>query len=276
MVSLHEQLVGDTRTPLLVLLGAIAFVLLIACANVANLLLVRAAGRQKEVAVRTALGASQFRLFRQLLTESMLLTAIGGAVGLLLAVSSLDLLIGLSPIRIPRIAEVSIDGVVFAFLSSIVLLTGALFGTLSALRVSEQDVRDALKEGTGRTTSSRARLRLRSVLVIAEVGLSLVLLIGTGLMLRSFLNLQAVDPGFQPEGILGVNLSLPQSRYSERSQRAAFIKQAIERLESVPGARSATSAAYVPLSGLYTNRRFAIEGLPLPVLAASLLPTTRL
>ncbi|MCI0488710.1 MAG: ABC transporter permease [Blastocatellia bacterium] len=264
VVSLHEQLVGDTRTPLLVLLGAIAFVLLIACANVANLLLVRAAARQKEVAVRTALGASRFRLFRQLLTESLLLTATGGAVGLLLAFLSLDLLVSLSPIKIPRLSEVGIDGRVIGFLSSIVLLTGALLGTLSAFRLSEGDLREALKEGAGRATAGRTRQRLRSGLVVAEIGLSLVLLIGTGLMLRSFLSLRAIDPGFKPEGVLSVNLSLPQSRYPEWSQRAEFVRQAIERLEAMPQARSVASAAYIPLSGNYNSRRFAIQGLPLP------------
>lgn len=264
LMSLHEQLVGDTRTPLLVLLGAIAFVLLIACANVANLLLVRSAARQKEVAVRIALGASQFRLFRQLLTESVLLAAIGGALGLLLAFLSLDLLIGFSPMRIPRVEEVGIDGRVLGFLSVIVLLTGLVFGTLSSFRLSERDLREALKEGTGRATSGRSRQRLRSALVITEIALSLVLLVGMGLMLRSFLKLRAVDPGFRSAGVLCINVMLPESRYSERSQRADFIRQALERMEALPEVRSVSSAAFNTWTMGASLRRFAIEGLPLP------------
>jgi putative ABC transport system permease protein len=264
VVPLHEQLVGDTRTPLLVLLGAIAFVLLIACANVANLLLVRSAARQKEVAVRIALGASQFRLFRQLLTESLLLAALGGALGLLLAFFSLDLLVGFSPVRIPRIEEVSIDGRVLGFLSVIVLLTGLVFGTLSAFRLSERDLREALKEGTGRATGGRSRQRLRSALVVTEIALSLVLLVGMGLMLRSFLKLRAVDPGFRSDGVLCINVLLPQSRYPERSQRADFIRQTTERMEVLPQVRSVSSAAFNTWTMGASSRRFAIEGLPLP------------
>ncbi|MEN3333017.1 MAG: hypothetical protein V7641_2382 [Blastocatellia bacterium] len=264
VVPLSEQLTGDTRTPLLVLLGAIAFVLLIACANVANLLLVRAAGRQKEVAVRTAMGASPFRLFRQFLVESLLLALLGGALGLLLATSSLDLLISLSPMRIPRLAEVHIDSRVLGFLSLIVLLTGTIFGTLSAFRLSDRDLRDALKEGSGRASASLARQRLRSALVVAEIALSLILLLGTGLMLRSFLKLQSVDPGFRPEGVLCINVTLPQARYAERSQRATFIQQTIERLEAMPQAQSVASAAFNYWTMGTSSRRFAIQGQPLP------------
>ena len=264
LMSLHEQLVGDTRTPLLVLLGAIAFVLLIACANVANLLVIRSAARQKEVAVRIALGASQFRLFRQLLTESVLLATIGGVLGLLLAFFSLDLLIGFSPVRIPRLEEVGIDASVLGFLSLIVLLTGLVFGTLSSFRLSERDLREALKEGTGRATSGRSRQRLRSALVIAEIALSLVLLVGMGLMLRSFFKLRAVDPGFRSEGVLCVNVMLPPSRYPERNQRADFIRQTLERMEALPQVRSVGSAAFNTWTMGISSRRFAIEGLPLP------------
>ncbi len=264
LMSLHEQLVGDTRTPLLVLLGAIAFVLLIACANVANLLVIRSAARQKEVAVRIALGASQFRLFRQLLTESLLLATIGGALGLLLAFLSLDLLIGFSPMRIPRVEGVGIDASVLGFLSLIVLLTGLVFGTLSSFRLSERDLREALKEGTGRATSGRSRQRLRSALVVAEIALSLVLLVGMGLMLRSFFKLRAVDPGFRSEGVLCINVMLPQSRYPERNQRADFIRQTLERMEALPQVRSVGSAAYNTWTMGVSSRRFAIEGLPLP------------
>jgi len=264
LMPLRDQVVGDTRTPLLILLGAIAFVLLIACANVANLLLVRAAARHKEIAVRTALGASRSRLFRQLLTESLLLTVIGGALGLLLASLSLSLLLSFSPITIPRLAEVHIDGRVLGFLSLIVVLTGTLFGTLSVFRLSERDVREALKEGTGRATSGLARQRLRSALVVAEIALSLVLLLGTGLLLRSFLKLQAIDPGFKPEGVLCLNVTLPQARYRERNQRTAFIQQATEQLETLPQARVVASAAFNRWTMGSASRRFAIQGLPSP------------
>lgn len=264
LMSLHDQLVGDTRTSLLVLLGAIAFVLLIACANVANLLLVRSAARRKEVAVRIALGASQFRLFRQLLTESVLLATMGGALGLLLAFLSLDLLIGFSPMRIPRVEEVGIDGRVLGFLSMVVLLTGVVFGTLSSFRLSEGDLRESLKEGTGRTTSGFSRQRLRSALVAAEIALSLVLLVGMGLMLRSFLKLRAVDPGFRSEGVLCLNIMLPESRYPERNQRADFIRQVLEHMEALPQVRSVGSAAFNTWTMGSSSRRFAIEGLPLP------------
>jgi predicted permease len=264
LMSLSEQLTGDTKTPLLILLGAIAFVLAVACANVANLLLVRAAGRQKEVAVRTALGASQFRLFRQFLIESLLLAVLGGALGLLLASTSLDLLVSLSPLRIPRLTEVHIDGRVLAFLSLIVLLTGAIFGTLSAFRVSDRELREALKEGSGRSTSGQRRQRLRSSLVVIEIALSLVLLLGTGLMLRSFLKLQSVAPGFNPEGVLCINVTLPQTRYPERSQRAAFTQQTLERLETLPQVESVAAASFNYWTMGSSLRRFAIEGVPLP------------
>jgi predicted permease len=263
LMPMREQLVGDTRTPLLVLLGAIAFVLFIACANVANLVLVRAAARHKEIAVRTALGASQSRLFRQLLTESLLLSVVGGGLGLLLATLSLASLLSISPITIPRAAEVSIDGRVLGFLSLIVLMTGTLFGTLSAFRLSERDVREALKEGAGRATSGMGRKRLRSGLVVAEIALSLVLLLGTGLMLRSFLKLQAIDPGFKPEGVLCLNVTLPQARYRERNDRAAFIQQATERLEELPRARAVASAAFNRWTMGSSFRGFAIQGVPL-------------
>ena len=264
LMALRDQVVGDTRTPLLILLGAIACVLLIACANVANLLLVRAAARHKEIAVRTALGASQSRLFRQLLTESWLLSSLGGALGLLLASLSLNLLLSFSPITIPRVAEVGIDGHVLGFLSLIVLVTGMLFGTLSVFRLSEQEVREALKEGTGRATSGLSRRGLRSALVVAELALSLVLLLGTGLLLRSFLKLQAIDPGFKPEGVLCLNVTLPQGRYAERNQRAAFIQQTTERLATLPHARAVAAAAFNPWTMGSSFRRFAIEGQALP------------
>ena len=264
MMPLREQLVGDMRTPLLILLGAITFVLLIACANVANLLLVRAAGRQREVAVRTALGASQSRVLRQLLTESILLTTIGGALGLLLAFLSLDLLISLSPMRIPRLSEVQIDGRVLGFLTLIVLLTGTIFSTISAFRLSERDLREALKEGSGRSTPGSTRQRLRSGLVVAEIALSLVLLLGTGLMLRSSNRLQAVNPGFKAEGVLCVNVTLPRSRYPERRQRAAFIEQTIEQLAALPQAQSVSSASFFSWTMFSSSPRFAIRGEPAP------------
>jgi len=262
LMPLREELVGDTRMPLLVLLGAIAFVLLIACANVANLLLVRSAARQKEVAIRTALGASRSRLFRQLLTESVLLSMLGGALGLALGVLTLNLLLSFSPIRIPRLTEVGIDGRVLSFLLLVVALIGAIFGTLSAFRISDSDLRESLKEGTGRATSGRSRQRLRSTLVTTEIALSLVLLIGAGLMLRSFLKLIAVEPGLRSEGVLCVNVTLPGSRYRDASQQSSFIRGAIESMRGLPQARSVGCAAFHPWTMAGSTPQFEIEGAP--------------
>jgi putative ABC transport system permease protein len=262
LVPLHEQLVGDVRPAMLVLFGAVGLVLLIACANVANLLLARAAAREKEVAIRAALGASRARLIRQHLTESLLLAVIGGGLGLLIAFWMVDLLVSVAPKGTPRIGEVAIDALVLAFTFGTAVLTGMAFGLAPALLSSRANFNSTLKEG-GRDTSATSRgARVRSVLVISEVALALMLLIGAGLLIKSFLNLQRVDPGFNPNRVLRLDVSLPRTRYPERNQAAAFYKELIDRVAALPGVQSAGAVSSLPLSGGSTDGNFAIEGAP--------------
>ena len=257
IVPLHQQVVGKVRTALLVLLGAVGFVLLIACANVANLLLARAASRQKEIAIRTALGASRSRVIRQLLTESMLLSLTGGTLGLLLSMWGVDLLMAISPANLPRVDTISVDVRVFAFTLAVSLLTGIIFGLVPAIQASKPDVNEALKEG-GRA-SSVGHNRFRSVLVVSEVALSLVLLIGAGLMIRSFVHLLNSSPGLKPENVLTLDVGLPRTKYTG-PQQAAFFQQVIERLKSLPGVQSAGAVYPLPLSGAEEGMGFGIEG----------------
>jgi putative ABC transport system permease protein len=262
VVPLHEQLVGDVRPAMLVLLGAVALVLLIACANVANLLLARAAAREKEVAIRAALGASRARLIRQHLTESLVLALIGGAFGLLLAFWIVDALVSFAPKGTPRLEEIAIDPGVLAFTFGVALLTGLAFGLAPALLSSRTNFNSSLKEG-GRDSSATSRGgRVRSALVVSEVGLALMLLVGAGLLIKSFVNLQRVDPGFNPKGVLRVDVTLPRTRYPERNQSAAFYKQLLDRVTALPGVQSAGAVSSLPLSGGGTDSGFAIEGRP--------------
>jgi putative ABC transport system permease protein len=257
IVPLHQQVVSKVRTALLVLLGAVGFVLLIACANVANLLLARAASRQKEIAIRTALGASRSRVIRQLLTESMLLSLTGGTLGLLLSMWGVDLLTAISPANLPRVDTISVDVRVFAFTLAVSLLTGIIFGLVPAIQASKPDVNEALKEG-GRA-SSVGHNRFRSVLVVSEVALSLVLLIGAGLMIRSFVHLLNSSPGLKPENVLTLDVGLPRTKYTG-PQQAAFFQQVIERLKSLPGVQSAGAVYPLPLSGAEEGMGFGIAG----------------
>ncbi|HXI93360.1 MAG TPA: ABC transporter permease [Blastocatellia bacterium] len=262
LVPLHEQLVGDVRPAMLVLLGAVGLVLLIACANVANLLLARAAAREKEVAIRAALGASRARLIRQHLTESLVLAVIGGALGLLIAFWMVDLLVSFAPKGTPRLDEIAIDRSILAFTFGIAVLTGLTFGLAPALLSSRTNFNSALKEG-GRDTSATSRgARLRSALVVSEVALALMLLVGAGLLIKSFVNLQRVDPGFNPTSALRVDVTLPRTRYPERNQSAAFYKQLLERVAALPGVQSAGAVSSLPLSGGGTDSDFGIEGRP--------------
>ena len=265
VVSLQEDMVGDVRPMLIVLLVAVAFVLLIACANVANLLLARAAARQREMAIRGALGASRSRVVRLLLTESVLLAVVGGAVGLLLAFWSLDVLVSLKPANLPRLAEIGINRTVFLFTFAVSVLTGLLFGVAPAWQVSKSDLNEGLKESGGRGgTDSPRRQRVRALLVISEVALSLVLLIGAGLMIRSFSRLLAVDPGFKADHVLTAFVSLPPSKYPKREEQNAFFDRLLERLRNVPGITAAGVITDLPLYG-GSSTGFDIDGRPEPL-----------
>jgi putative ABC transport system permease protein len=262
ITPLLEFAVRSIKPALLVLLGAVGFVLLIACANVANLLLARAASRQKEIAIRTALGASRWRIVRQLLTESVLLALVGGAIGLLLAIWGKDLLLSLAPEDLPRVRDASLDGWVLAFTAGITLLTGLSFGLVPALQASRPNLNETLKDaGRGSTEGGRRHL-IRSTLVVLEVATALVLLVGAGLMIKSFLRLQNVDPGFNPNNALMVKLSLPQKKYSTEDQRAAFYKQLLDKIARLPGVQAAGAACVVPLSGDDYVLGFDIQGRP--------------
>ncbi|HYK21801.1 MAG TPA: ABC transporter permease [Pyrinomonadaceae bacterium] len=259
--SALSALVGDVRPALLILLGAVACVLLIACANVANLLLARATGRHKEMAIRAALGASRVRVVRQLLTESVLLSLLGGAVGLLLAVWWSDLLVALGKEDIPRAVQVGIDWRVLSFTAGVSLLTGLIFGLAPALHSSKTELVESLKEG-GRGSSEGMRLvKLRNVLIVAELAVAVVLLAGAGLLIQSLWRLQKVNSGLQPENVLTFNVGLPEIKYDYKKQ-AQFFVDLKSRLESTPGVQSASSILPLPLSGDRFGISFEIEGRP--------------
>ena len=263
VVPMHEQFVGEIRPIPIVLLAAVAFVLLIACSNGGNLLLSRAASRQRELALRAALGASRMRLVRQMLTESLLLAVMGGVVGVFLAYWGIRLLIAFGPDNIPRLSEITIDPRVLAFTFGISLLTGVLFGLVPALQASRPDLNDALKEGSRGSTGGRSRT-LRNVFVVAEVSLALVLLIGAGLMIRSFMRLQSVQTGFQPENVLTMRVQLPRAKYAEPHQKVEFFKQAEQRIAALPGVQSVGAISYLPLTGPAARDGFKIVGQPDP------------
>ena len=249
--DLREQLVGNTRMLLLVLLGAVGFVLLIGCANVANLLLAKAAGRRREVAVRTALGASRSRLLRQMLTESLLLGFLGGGVGLLLAAWLVQLLIRFGPENVPRLAESEVDGTVFGFTLALSLVTAIIFGLAPALQASRTNLNLDLKEGS-RGASAFRRSRLRSALIVAEVALSLVLLTGAGLLVRSFVRLLGVPVGFRPDHVLTLSVALPESKYGTGTQVVSFYRDLLARVQTVPGVESAAAGTGLPFVGQWT------------------------
>ncbi|HSB12385.1 MAG TPA: ABC transporter permease [Blastocatellia bacterium] len=263
LVPLKTQLVGTIRPALLVLLGAVAFVLLIACANVANLLLARAASREKEIAIRAALGARRSRVIRQLLTEATLLAALGGGLGLLLAMWGVELLLALTPKEI-GLTGAGLDYRVLGFTLAASLLTGLMFGLAPALQASRTNLNQSLKEG-GRGASSGGRShRLRGVFVVAEVALALVLLIGSGLMIRSFARLESVDPGFDAKNVLTIRLLLPANKYGQDPQVLGFFRQLVERVQSMPGVLSAGAVSFLPFAGPYAGTLVEIQGRPQP------------
>jgi putative ABC transport system permease protein len=256
-LPLHEYVVGDIRPVLLVLLGAVVMVLLIACANVANLLLARATARSKEISIRMALGASRSRLLRQLLTESCLLGLLGGVLGFLVAVLAVPSLLALSPPDIRQFKQIGINWEVlaFSFLTSVVC--GVLFGLIPALQSSRSYPNESLKEGERGSTANRGRTR--SVLVIAEVGLSLVLLVGAGLLVKSFARLMEVNVGFDPDHLLTFNLGLPPS--TDSVHQLVFYQQVVQRLQAVPGVQAVGAVSRLPLSGGNTSRNFYVPGI---------------
>jgi putative ABC transport system permease protein len=262
LISMHEDLVGDLRPALLVLLGAVAFVLLIACANVANLMLARASSRHKEIAIRTAMGASRWRIVRQLVTESLLLSLAGGALGLLIALWGVDLLVASIPSDMPRVSEIGLDRRVLAFTAVISMLTGFLFGLVPALQVSKPDLNEGLKEGGRGSTEGARRNRVRGALVVLEVALSLVLLVGAGLLMRSFVELREVKAGFDPSGVLTASVSLPDSKYGEEATQAEFFRRVLENLSARPGVHAASAVLPLPLSGSAMMNGLSIEGRP--------------
>jgi predicted permease len=265
LVSLHENLVGPVQLALLILLSAVVFVLLIACANIANLLLARAVARQKEIAIRSAMGAGRWRLIRQLLTESVMLALLGGALGLVLAWLGIRFLSASIPpstsiITMLPAGGVGLDRSMLAFTLLISLVTGVVFGLAPALQISKPDLNETLKEsGRGESGSFRGR-RLRSLLVISEVALSLVLLVGAGLMTKSFVELLRVNPGFDPHNVLTMEVSVLQSKYGDDQKVNSFYQQTLERIKNLPGVIDVGMTSHLPLSGNNRVRNFDIEG----------------
>ncbi len=264
VTPLKQKVVGNIETPLLVLIGAVGFVLLIACANVAHMLLARAAARQKELAVRTALGARRSRVIRQVLTENLLLALMAGSVGLLLAYVGTRALVALSPADIPRVETVSIDSGVVIFLLFITILTSIAFGLVPALQASRVNLTDTLKENSRGSSEGIHRNRLRNILVVSEFALALTLLIGAGLMIRSFVALESIDPGFNPHGVLSMIVPVAGSREADPGRRPIFYRQMIERVRAVPGVESAAGINHLPIAGDLWDRTFLIEGRPTP------------
>jgi predicted permease len=260
IAPLREEAVGSSRTALLILFGAVGLVLLIACANVANLMLVRAIARQREVAIRTALGASRWRIARQWLIESLLLALLGGGLGLLLALWSIELLIKLGPVGLPRMQEIKIDARVVVFTMGLAILTGMLCSLIPTLRASKLDLQSALKEN--RALGGWRWQYGRNLLVVSEIALSLMLLIGAGLLVKTFVRLQRVNPGIAADQVLTAQINLPESRYREPVQASAFYRELISRLEALPGVQAATVSTMRPLNGTALSDPFAIEGRP--------------
>jgi predicted permease len=263
IAPLKEQVVGDVRPGLLVLVGAVGLVLLIACVNIANLLLARASGRAREMAVRTALGAGRRRVTRQLLTESLLLSSVGGVIGVVLSILGLRALVALAPAATPRMSEVGLNGWVLAFAAVITFATGVLFGLAPALQASRGEQTPALKEG-GRGTAGAGGHQLRRLLIVAEVALALILLVGSGLLLRSFLAMQRSDLGFDPTNVVTGFVSVPPGKMRTDADRVAFQDRLLERMQAIPGVRRAALTSVTPLALGDSDMSFFPEGAPPP------------
>ncbi len=271
VVALSEQMTGEIRPALLMLTAAVAFVLLIACANVASLLLARGAAREREIAIRTALGAGRRRVVRQVLTESLLLAGAGGALGLLLAQWGVDTLTAVAPRGLLPGEGLRLDASVFTFTLGASVLTGVLFGLLPAWITSRVDLGDSLKEGGRGTSAGTQRTRARSLFVVAEVSLAVVLLVGAGLLIQSFARLAAVDPGFDADNVLTVRVQLPGAMYREDPKRLQFFRDLTERIERLPGVRSVGMNSFAPFTGLGAATSYYVVGRPMP--AAGEFPT---
>ncbi len=264
LVNLQAMVVERVQPLLLALLGAVGFVLLIACANVANLMLSRAVGRSKELALRAALGASRFRLVQQLLTESLMLSLAGGLVGLLIGIWGMDALAASSGIALPFGVQVKLDPVVFGFTFGVTVLTGVLFGLLPALRFSRPDLNDALKEGGRSSGANLGRSRLRSALVVTQIVLAIVLLTGAGLMARSFVNYLRVDPGFDSKNLLTLEYRVPRNKYPEPKQQQQFHEEVVARVQALPGVQSAALVMSVPHGAGIGESGFVLPDRPAP------------
>jgi len=261
---LRDDIVGDVERMLWVLLGSVGIILLIACLNVANLFLVRAEGRQREVAVRSALGASQGDIVRLFLSESLALSLIGGAVGLALAAAGVRVLVALRPEGIPRLEEIGVDATVLAFTVALALLSGLLIGLFAAGRYGQPDLAPALKEGGRGGTVGRERLHARNFLVVLQMAFALILLIGAGLMVKSFWRLRQVSPGLDPRGVLTLRLDLPDAKYTSVEARSRFVVQLLEKVRALPGVQSAGTISQIPVGGQGNKNGHMIEDFPLP------------
>ncbi|HKS29938.1 MAG TPA: ABC transporter permease [Pyrinomonadaceae bacterium] len=260
-VPLHERVVGDTRPALLILFGAVGLVLLIACANFANLLLARSASRQQEILIRTALGAGRMRLVTQLLTESVMLSILGGAVGLVFAMWGVDLLMSFQPESLPRLDSIGLDGRVLLFTLGVSVLTGLVFGLVPAWNASRANVSEALKEGGRASTSGVSRHRFSNLLVVSELALAIVLLIGAGLLIKGFWRLSQVESGFNPDGLVSMRIELPEARYKDIATQTQFRERVLQSVGSLPGAEAAMISE-IPLVGESLFQNFVIEGQP--------------
>ena len=267
IIPLRKQLVGDVQPALLVLLGAVAFVLLIACANVANLVLGKILARRKEIAIRTALGASRAAILRQILAETVLLSLAGGAVGLLLAALGTSAMAKTLADRLPRSTEINLDGWVLGFTLLLSLFAGILAGLLPAWRFTRTDVNEALKQGQSRGSSDSGGQRTRSLLVVCEVALSLVLLIGAGLMVRTLFELSGIRPGFDPNGVLTLSLSIPGNKFSSAAGQIAFYERVLQQVRSTPGVESAGVIDDLPIDGGGSHQPVQVEGQPVVQMA---------